>query len=288
MLIGNLQVHPASDISVTRMSLLLWGMAGSGKTTFACTAPGKKLIINLDPDGPSSVRYRNDVDVLDLSGLSTDDVLNQLKSDSNPLGLDKVLQSAEYSTVILDSATSLSQRALESAVKQRIGGSARFTPTMEFPGLSAYGGRNAIVLTCIKGLLRVTGRNNKHCIIISHEDDPKVNDEGVVLFITLMLGGKLVNAFTVQLGEIWWLQNDDKTGEQRVAIKPCRSHKPMKTRMFKTDGAAEFPLHYDPEDWKNVQNNPIALYWQQWEKGKGSKLVLPKLPSESTLARKKG
>lgn len=297
MLIGNVQVHPASNITVTRMSLMIWGTAGSGKTTLACTAPGKKLIINLDPDGPASVRYRNDVDVLDLSGLTTDDVLNQLKSDSNPLGLDKVLQSPEYSTVILDSATSLSQRALENSVKQGIGRSAKFTPSMEFPGLSAYGGRNAIVLTCIKGLLRVTGRNNKHCIIISHEDDPKVNDEGVVMFITLMLGGKLVNAFTVQLGEMWWLQHDEKTGEQRLAIKPCRSHKPMKTRMFRTDTASEFPLVYNPEDWKNLENNPIALYWDQWQKGKGSKLELPKiklvsakLPSgstQSTLAARK-
>lgn len=277
MKIGNIEVQSASNVQATRFAGLIWGMAGSGKTTLACTAPGRKLIVNLDPDGPTSVRYRSDVDVLDLSGLDTDSVLNQLKSDSNPLGLDKVLQDSTYQTVILDSATSLAQRALESAVKQGIGRSGKFTPTMEFPGLSAYGGRNAIVLTCVKGILRVTGRNNKHCIIISHEDDPKVNDEGVVLYITLMLGGKLVNAFTVQLGEIWWLQADDKTNSQRIAIKPCRSHKPMKTRMFKTDSLPEFPLEYDPEDWKTLPNNPIAYWWSLWEKGKGSKLELPRL-----------
>jgi hypothetical protein len=274
-------------MAVTRLSVLIWGFGGSGKTTLACTAPGKKLIINLDPDGPHSVRYRSDVDVLDLSGLSTDDVLAQLKSDSNPLGLDKVLNDDTYQTVILDSATSLAQRALENSVKQGIGRSAKFTPSMEFPGLSAYGGRNAIVLTCIKGLLRVTGRNNKHCIIISHEDDPKVNDEGVVMYITLMLGGKLVNAFTVQLGEIWWLQTDEKSGERRIAIKPCRSHKPMKTRLFKTDSLAEFPISYDPEDWKNLTNNPIASWWKRWSDSKGSKLELPRLTkSESTPLRK--
>ena len=274
--IGNHEIHPVTSTSISRFTLLMWGGAGTGKTTLACTAPGKKLIINLDPDGETSVKYRGDTHVIDLSKLSTDDVLRELKHEHNPLGLDKFLkENQDIETVILDSATSLSIRALESSVAQGIGRSNRFTPSMETPGLAAYGGRNAILLTCIRGLLRVTGRHNVHCIITTHEDNPTTNEEGVVLYISMMLGGKLLNSFTLQISDIWWLRDDGK-GNQMIAIRPCRSHKPMKTRIFKTDVEPEFPLKYNPEKWEDLKNNPIALWWSQWEKGKGMKLALPK------------
>lgn len=274
--IGNHEIHPVSSSEVSRFSLLVWGASGSGKTTLACTAPGKKLIINLDPDGETSVKYRGDTHVIDLSKLSTEKVLQELKHEHNPLGLDKFLdENKDIETVILDSATSLSIRALESAVSQGIGRSNKFTPTMEAPGLSAYGGRNAILLTCIRGLLRVTGRHNVHCIITTHEDNPTTNDEGVVLYISMMLGGKLINSFSLQMSDIWWLREDGK-GAHLIAVRPCRAHKPMKTRIFVTDDQPEFPLKYDPEDWKNIKNNPIANWWASWEKGKGKKLALPK------------
>lgn len=276
--IGNIQVKAASDVEQTRFTGLLWSGAGTGKTTLACTAPGKKLIINLDPDGPVSVAYRGDVDVLDLSSLSTDDVLHQLKSENNPLGLDAILKDTDYETVILDSATTLSQRALEYSVRNGLGKSPRFSPTMEAPGLAAYGGRNATLLTCIKGLLRVTGRHNCHCIIVSHEDSPTINDQGEVMFITLMLGGKLVNNFSLQMSEVWWIIDDGKgrPDSRKIAIRPCRQHKPMKTRIFRTDAAPEFPLLYNPEKWKEPEHNPIAKWWRAWELGKGKKLELPK------------
>jgi len=259
----------------------MWGMSGVGKTTLAATLPGRKLFINLDPDGYISVANRDDVDVLDLSSLSTDDVLNKLKSDNNPLGLDDVLRTGKHASVVLDSATSLSQRALENAVKQRIGGSSKFTPSMETPGLAAYGGRNAILLTCIKGLLRVTGRYNVHCCIISHEDEPKVSQEGEVLYITMMLGGKLVSNVSLQLSEVWFMS--ETSGEKRIAIRPCRSRKPMKTRMFMTNSNPEFPVVYNPDDWENLDNNPIAKWWSQWEKGGGAKLPLPSAASKPAL-----
>ena len=278
MKIGNVEVTAATNNRASRLSLLLWGMSGVGKTTFACTLPGRKLIINLDPDGPVSVSHRGDVDIVDLSSLSTDDVLAKLKTANNPLNLDGVLREGTYQSVILDSATSLSQRALEDAVRQGLGASkkASFTPSMEAPGLAAYGGRNAILLTCIKGLLRVTGRYNVHVCIISHEDEPKTNEQGEILYITMMLGGKLVQSTSLHLSEVWWMQ-DDKAGGHRVAIRPCRQRKPMKTRMFDASSEPEFPLDYDPFRWQDISQNPLALWWSLWEKGDGSKLHLPGL-----------
>lgn len=268
MKIGNMEVKSASDLQKQRLSILLWGMSGCGKTTLACSMPGKKLMINLDPDGAQSVSYRDDVDVLDLSAESTDNVLNQLQSAENPLGLSSILAEETYQSVILDSTTSLSQRALEYAVKRGIGGGGRFKPTMETPGLAAYGGRNAVTLTCIKGLLRVTGRHQTHLCLISHEDEPKVNEQGEIMYITMMLGGKLVAHTALQLSEVWWMRED--RGKRVIAIRPCRTRKPMKTRMFRADGPAEFVVDYDPQ-----KVNPISDWWDQWQKS-GGQLDLPK------------
>jgi len=283
MKIGGIDVITSSDTQAKRLTLLLWGMSGVGKTTLAATMPGRKLLLNLDPDGHISVSNRNDVDILDLSALSTDDVLNKLKSDNNPLNLEEALKHGTYQSVILDSATSLSQRALENAVKQRLGASARsnFTPSMEAPGLAAYGGRNAILLTCIKGLLRVTGRYNCHCCIISHEDEPKISDAGEVLYITMMLGGKLVSNVSLQLSEVWFMS--ESSGEKKLAIRPCRSRKPMKTRMFVANSNPEFPVSFNPDLWEDLDNNPIAKWWNEWEKGGGAKLSLPSVASKPAL-----
>lgn len=269
MKIGNIDVVKANDLSVQRLSAIIWGMSGSGKTTLAATAPGRKLLINLDPDGATSISFRDDVDVLDLSSLPTDQVITRLKSADNPLNLSEVLKDGTYETLIFDSATSLSQRALEQAVQLGLGKSGRFTPTMETPGLAAYGGRNAILLTVIKGLLRVTGRYGVHCIITSHEDEPKINEGGEILYITMMLGGKLVQQAALQISEVWWLREDK--GKHFIAIRPCRQRKPMKTRMFVTDANPEFSFEYDPES-----DNPISDWWTQWKKSGGEKLSLPK------------
>lgn len=271
MKIGEMEIKPVSESAVERLSCIIWGQPGVGKTTLACTAPGKKLIINLDPDGPASVGYRNDTMVLDLSKLPTDKVLQELEHESNPLGLSSFLnEHQDIETVILDSLSSLSHRALEKAVHSGIGAGKSFRPTMMAPGISAYGGRNAIVLTCVKGLLRVTGRAGVHCIMISHEAEPEKDEKGVILYITMMLGGQLVNQMSLQIGEVWWLQEGETKGSKRIAIRAARMRKPMKTRMFVTDSEPEFSFAFDYQT-----DNPISDWWSAFEKGKGKKLPLP-------------
>ena len=50
-----------------RMSAILWGPSGAGKTTLAGTAPGPILWVNFDPDGTSSLMDRPDIYVADFS-----------------------------------------------------------------------------------------------------------------------------------------------------------------------------------------------------------------------------
>jgi len=274
ILISGLPVVSAQEVQ-TRIALLLWGESSCGKTTYAATAPGVKLWLNLDPEGKNSIIHRSDVLVLELDGLHIDELFNKLQND-NPLELDQFLSAhPEVETVVLDSATALSFRALQKTVRDQVGASRGFSPTIEAPGISAYGGRNNVVLTCLTGLLKVTARHNCHCIITTHEDDPRLNKDGEVETYNMVLGGKTVSGFTWRLSEVWYLSvgTDHK---RRLAVWPTRKRKPMKSRMFNINGdSREFVLDYDAQQPDEGQPWTIADIYNRWEKGGGKKLEVP-------------
>lgn len=271
LMLGNLPVTGSKDMPL-RIALLLWGKSGVGKTTFAATAPGQKLWINLDPDGRAAIASRKDVTGVDLEGLSLDETFKQLQNE-NPLGLDQYLSDhPEVETVVLDSATALTYRALQQSVKHGNGRSSNFVPTMEAPGISAYGGRNAIVLESLTGLLKVTAKHGRHVIITAHEDDPQINDKGITLAITATLGGKITNNITWRLSEIWYMSQVSNV--RKIAVRPTRRRSPMKTRMFSDRGSPEYVLDYHAEKPDKGQYTLAAMF-AEWEKNGGAKLTVP-------------
>jgi len=248
-----------------RMAILLWGNAGCGKTTLAATAPGKKLWILFDPDGSLSLNGRDDVAVLDLSGEKHSSLVPMLKSD-DPYGIERMLtQHPEIETVVLDSATALAGLATENAV------SSVKSATLENPGMKGYGHRNAIVLRVVTTFMRMTKRLNRHFICITHEDTPEKNDDGSIRQVLPALGGKMVNQIGLQISEIWWMFDTGK--EHRIAVRPVRSHKPMKSRMFDVSGDAEFVWQFDPNSWKG---DGIETWYNRWKETGGKKQPVPK------------
>lgn len=254
------------DAASYRIALLLWGDAGCGKTTLASTAPGKKLWIQFDPDGVLSLAGRDDILVLDLSG-DKHTVVNELKKD-DPFQLEKMLKEhPEIETVVLDSLTSLVRLASEDAVANVN------SATHENPGLKGYGHRNAVVLRIVTSFMRLTNRLNRHIILISHEDSPTVDDKGVVQFITLALGGKQTNQIALALSEVWWMQRSDKTPHPTIAVRPCRTRKPMKTRLFDASSSPEFVWKHDIVKWTG---DGIETWFETWKQAGGRKISLPK------------
>lgn len=270
--LGNVALTTSENVPL-RIALLLWGPSWSGKTTYAATAPGKKLVISLEPDGLNAIAHRTDCYFHKIDHLSLRELFNELQSD-NPLGLDDFLSSnPEVETVIFDSATALAYRALQHAVKGGYGRSRDFTPTMEAPGLAGYGARNGIVLECLTGLLKVTAKHNRHIVITTHEDDPKIDKEGIIIAITMVLGGKLVTGFGWRLSEIWHMQLIGKT--RYLTVKPHGVRAQMKTRMFDYSGPARFVLNYNSEKPEDKQKDTIAAFFHQWEQSGGRKLLPP-------------
>lgn len=258
--------------TIHRISLLLWGTAGCGKTTLAATAPGKKLWIQFDPDGTTVLGGRDDILLMDLSS-EPDRVILKFKEPSF-FGLNKYLiEHPEIETVVFDSVTSFAEKTLTVAVEE-----ARNTPkgrmaTLEDPGYSGYGNKNTWIRLAIRKLLQVTGELNRHVIIISHEDKPTTDDKGVVQFISMMLGSSLNQQVPIHLSEIWYMS--DKNGRRVISVRPFGLYRPMKTRMFLTSDVskAQFPWTYNAETGKG---EGIVDWYNAWKDNGFSKIPLPK------------
>lgn len=261
LMLGQRELTAPSAVDA-RMSVLLWGMAGCGKTTLAATAPGEKLWILFDPDGANALIGRDDIHILDLSG-EKHAITERFKAD-DPFGIEKLLKDRpQIMTVVFDSVTTFSILATENAV------AAIKSATIENPGMKGYGHRSALVLRACVSLLRLTKRMNKHMILIAHEDTPTTNEAGDVMFITTSLSSKMSNNIGIQLSEIWWMNDTGK--ERRIAVRPVRSHTPMKTRMWDAR-AGEFVWKYDAIKW---EGDGIAQWFNAWQQGGGHKLPLP-------------
>lgn len=281
LMLANMKVSTGRE-APSRMANLLWGPAGAGKTAFAATAPGTKLWLSFGDQEHVSVMHRKDVHVLPLSEMTTPELFKHAQND-NPFGLDAFLsENEEFETVVCDSSTALAFRALQHAVSKGMGAGSGFTPSMEAPGIAAYGARNAIVLQVITGLLRVTAKHGVHIIITAHEGDPTMRQEGgkdVIDFIGMMLGGQLVNNMTWRLSEIWHLRQEAHGERQRkLCVRITQLRKPMKTRMFSNKGDPQFVLNYDADLPDNAPGQmTIAKWYDEWQKGGGNKLEIPRM-----------
>lgn len=276
VLAGGINVTKGPELQ-TRMAVLLWGAATCGKSTFAATAPGDKLWLSFGDNEHVSVAGRDDVYVADISNMRYDDLFKHAQSD-NPFGLDQYLsEHTNVATVVVDSTTAIEYKALQKAVGTGVGASRSFTPTMETPGLSAYGGRNAILLEVITGLLRVTAKHGVHIIFTAHEADPVLvqGQSDTIDYIAVQLGGKLVNGVTWRLSEIWFM-SQETTGDRvrKLAVRPTRKRRPMKSRMFAQNGSPEFTIRYDNEKPDEGQMT-IAGFYNAWVDAGYNKIPVP-------------
>lgn len=268
---------PTLAESEQRFSQLLWGPVGCGKTVLACSAPGRKLLINFDPDGPTSLGKRDDIILCDLSSKGRS-VVNLFRTDDDPLlpfddkqyRLSKIIADLSIETVIADSCSAFSELATQQAVTIIKGA------TVENPSPGGYGARNIYTLRMIGGILRTTKKMNKHCIFITHEDDSGVRDkEGNLLHITMLIGGKLGGQVALQISEVWHLSDDGK--KRRVMLRPGRTRKPMKTRMFDASKEIEFTLEYDQfGEQAPYGKHSLKSFIEEYENGGRQKIQVPK------------
>lgn len=258
---------PAAKPQAERISVLLWGQAGVGKTTLLSTMPGKKALINFDPDGPASIPDADDVDVFDLSKLTNNTAIQLLKDNDRPFGITEEMLE-HFDTFIVDSLTSIEERTLTHGIKEIKGA------TLERPSPGAYQARNNLLLNGVRNLLAVTARHKRHVGLIAHEGGLNTNDDGVALNITLALGGKLPQNVALKINECWNMFEDSKN-RKMVLVRKGRMREPLKSRMFDTMDEFEFEWKWNTRDRYDPENMWIKDWYEQWQSNGFKKIGLP-------------
>lgn len=259
-----------------RMSILLWGPSGVGKTTLASTLPGKIALINFDPDGPSSIPDASDtVDVFDLSGTSAS-IVEKMKG-GDPLGIKKALP--YYDSFIIDSLTTIAERTLSHGISLTKGA------TIERPSPGAYGARNAVINELVRNVLQLTASEKKHVCFIAHEGAPSSDDDGHVLDITLALGGQLPQNVSLRLNECWAMFETSKQ-QKMVLCRKARMRTPVKSRMFDTMEEPEFEWKWNTRDRFDPSNMWLRDMYTTWRANDFRKLPLPGTKQYNTMKEK--
>lgn len=256
-----------SDDDIPRLSAIIWGEAGCGKTTLASTAPGKKLWLLLDPDGLISVADRPDIKKIDLTK-EDERIVSEFKK-ADPFGLSKTLQEGGFNTLVVDSLTRASELALRHIVPLT------YKATMENPTPSGYGARNLIIVNFMHYLLRLTAKLGVNIIFITHEGAPNTTESGQIMSVSMMLGGQLPNLVSKDIGEVWNMA-DIVQGQKRgryIAVRPTRQRSPMKSRIFDLSGdKVEFLWNYNPTTKAGIT---LEELWNKWKGGGYAKLPIP-------------
>lgn len=249
-------LHPPN--ASRRISMLLWGEPGTGKTTLAATAPGRKLIYLFDPDGAASlVGIDEPVLVRNVFEESDNVVLDFKKED--PLNIREYL--ADFDTFVFDSLTNITAKTLDYGTAK-----AGRTPA-EMPQKGAYGSRNVLALALVKNVLAITSKAEKHVIFTAHQSTTDVTEgDGLSRHTAIALGGKLPSQIAPSFSEIWNLRMADSVKKRRLVMTRSKDkYTPIKTRMW-TEQYAEFTWDFNAEDWSAKENERYRLdtWYKVW------------------------
>ena len=183
-------VSPADAVQDQGAKILVYGMAGAGKTFLARTAPGKVLVISAEA-GLLSIRDAQNVEAIEVkSAAEVVEVYEALRSGK-----------LQYDTVCLDSISEISELLLQ-AEKAR-----------HKDARKAYGE----VQESVTNVMRAFRDLQMHVMFICKED--KVNNDGTFEQAPKMVGTKLGQSITYFFDEVLALRVIEDTDEEGNPIQ---------------------------------------------------------------------
>ena len=181
-------VSPADAVQDQGAKILVYGMAGAGKTFLARTAPGKVLVISAEA-GLLSIRDAQNVEAIEVkSAAEVVEVYEALRSGK-----------LQYDTVCLDSISEISELLLQAEKAKHK------------DARKAYGE----VQEAVTNVMRAFRDLQMHVMFICKED--KVNNDGTFEQAPKMVGTKLGQSITYFFDEVLALrviEDTDAEGNQ--------------------------------------------------------------------------
>ncbi len=190
---SNLQsriVAPSALVENQGAKILIYGAAGSGKTTACATAPGKVLMISME-SGLLSIRDRQNVDAIEV------------KEAQEIMEIHDALKSGElnYDTVCLDSISEMSEILLNyEKAKHK-------DPRM------AYGN----VQESVTNVMRAFRDLHMHVVFVSKME--KQNVDNIMQYEPKMVGTKLGQSITYFFDEVVALKVIEEQGDEGTIVK---------------------------------------------------------------------
>jgi phage nucleotide-binding protein len=183
-------VTPDSCVNKQGVKILVYGAAGSGKTTLCGTAPGKKLMIDME-SGLLSVRDSQDIDVI------------QVKEAKEIIEICEALKNGElvYDTVCLDSISEMSEILLN------------FEKARHKDPRMAYGN---VQETCTN-VMRAYRDLHMHVVFVSKME--KQNVDNVMQYEPKMVGTKLGQSITYFFDEVLALRVIEEQDDDGAIVK---------------------------------------------------------------------
>ena len=190
---SNLQsriVAPSALVENQGAKILIYGAAGSGKTTACATAPGKVLMISME-SGLLSIRDRQNVDAIEV------------KEAQEIMEIHDALKSGElnYDTVCLDSISEMSEILLNyEKAKHK-------DPRM------AYGN----VQESVTNVMRAFRDLHMHVVFVSKME--KQNVDNIMQYEPKMVGTKLGQSITYFFDEVLALRVIEEQDDESTIVK---------------------------------------------------------------------
>lgn len=271
------------DDNIETLSILLWGEAGTGKSTIAATMPGDILWLQYDSTGLANINStvvnagkEANIHVLRLAGMPNSFV--ERFKEEDPLTLSRTFkENPNIKSLVFDSLTSFADKALAYGVV-KAGASVKFKnnpqsrPTIEDPGMAGYGNKRVYVEACIRNVMSICVRHGVNVCFITHEGPPEYNTDGQIVKRTLALGSSLNISVPRDLSEIWYLRDTGK--ERHLLIRSQGIIRPMRSNLlFHTEQKQSFKLNFNADDWSG---EGIADWIEQWKANRYKKLEVPK------------